>query len=65
VLAVGNHHLLFLGYGKDERGTDYWLVKNSWGNDWGEDGYVRIKRDDTMGPGMCGIASEGSYVLFE
>lgn len=49
-----DHAVLLVGYGVDRTtGTDvpYWTVKNSWGADWGEDGYFRIQR----GVGMCGI----------
>ena len=47
-----NHAALLVGYGTDSaRGIDYWIVKNSWGKEWGENGYFRIRR----GYGTCGI----------
>lgn len=49
-----NHAVLLVGYGTDEETKeDYWLVKNSWGTKWGEDGYFRILR----GHDECGIES--------
>jgi len=45
-----DHAVVVVGYGT-ENGVDYWLVKNSWGSNWGEKGFIRIKR----GVKMCGI----------
>lgn len=44
---VVNHAVTLLGYGTDAAEGDFWLVKNSWGPTWGEDGYIRLKRQST------------------
>lgn len=36
-------------------------MKNSWGSKWGEEGYIRIKRDVDAKEGQCGIAMKGSF----
>ncbi len=45
-----NHYVTLVGYGSED-GKDYWIVRNCWGINWGEDGYFRIKR----GEQTCGI----------
>lgn len=56
-----DHGVLIVGYG-EENETPYWLVKNSWGSTWGENGYVKIERTDSIHTrGVCGIAIEPSY----
>lgn len=48
----GGHAIIIVGWGRDiESGEDYWLVKNSWGPEWGDQGYFRIRR----GSNECGI----------
>jgi len=47
----GGHAMSTVGYGTD--GQPFWIIKNSWGSDWGEDGYIRLRR----GINKCTIAS--------
>ncbi|XVF27515.1 hypothetical protein REPUB_Repub14bG0114300 [Reevesia pubescens] len=58
-----NHAVTIVGYGTSEYGTKYWLIKNSWGEKWGEGGYIRIKRDVDTSEGLCGIATKASYPI--
>jgi cathepsin C len=52
--ATGGHAVLLIGYGEEDK-TPYWIVQNSWGADWGEDGYVRMSRSITrFGSGEVG-----------
>ncbi|KDP23192.1 hypothetical protein JCGZ_00325 [Jatropha curcas] len=56
-----DHGVTAVGYGTSSDGTKYWLVKNSWGTSWGENGYIRMERDIDASEGLCGIAMEPSY----
>jgi C1A family cysteine protease len=59
-----DHGVLVVGYGYDEQyDMKYWIIKNSWGPHWGENGYIRILRDSNDTRGLCGIAMDPSYPI--
>ena len=56
-----DHAVLAVGYGVDEdTGEEYYILKNSWGKDWGEAGYMRMAR--TYG-NLCGIATQATFPI--
>merc|ERR1711944_364802 len=59
-----NHGVQLVGYGTDAEHGDYWIVRNSWGPEWGEEGFIRLKRETEVNCGtdstpMMGTACEG------
>ena len=53
-----NHGILAVGYTEE-----YWILKNSWGESWGDKGYLKIKYD-AEGEGICGINMDNCYPTF-
>ena len=53
-----DHAIVAVGWG-EENGTQYYIVRNSWGSGWGENGFVRIQT--SSGAGVCGI---NQYVFY-
>jgi len=53
-----DHAINIVGFGTDTTtGKDYWIVRNSWGSSWGENGYIRVVRNKNM----CGLALDSVY----
>ncbi|KAH9508777.1 hypothetical protein Btru_050025 [Bulinus truncatus] len=56
-----DHAVLLTGYGTDpESKLPYWMIKNSWSQNWGCHGYIYLLRNNNN---MCGIATDASYVV--
>ncbi len=53
--ATINHAVTLEGYGTDQDGNDYWLVRNSWGEQWGESGYIKIAREKSAKDVQCEV----------
>jgi len=59
-----DHAVTIVGYGED-RGRKYWKIKNSWSNEWGEKGYMRLCRECGRNgkTGECGITVEAVFPI--
>jgi len=55
-----DHGVLLVGYGQEGDGSKYWLVKNSWSDGWGDNGYIKMAREEDN---MCGVATQASFPL--
>lgn len=59
LVIVLDHATLVVGYGANDSGEEYWIMKNSWGTSWGEQGYMRVAIKN--GVGIAGIQKEPLY----
>ena len=58
---IVNHGVLLVGYGTDDDLGDYWIGKNSWGQSWGEEGYIRLRRRSEPKCGYDNSPLDGTY----
>ena len=57
-----DHGVTLVGYGRDEEeGLDYWILRNSWGDAWGEGGYILLERGNRKPEGKCGVNMMASF----
>jgi C1A family cysteine protease len=54
---IHNHAVAIVGWGTDEQGMDYWVLRNSWGPAWGDEGYFKMQR----GVNMCCVGCENLF----
>ena len=73
ILTFYPFNLVIVGYGQEDITNEigetetirYWIARNSWGETWGENGFIRVKRGSGVKgePGVCGIARSPSVAL--
>lgn len=51
-----NHAMVIVGYDNSDPQNKFWVLRNMWGEDWGEDGYIRLEKDISSSSGKCGLA---------
>lgn len=54
-----NHGVVVVGYGRYNDTIDYWVVRNTWGENWGDQGYINIQR----GVNKCSIETYPAFVV--
>jgi len=54
-----DHGVLAVGYGAENE-TDYFLIRNSWGETWGDDGYIKLAQQSKTVNGTCGVLTAAS-----
>uniref|UniRef100_A0A2C9KT48 Peptidase C1A papain C-terminal domain-containing protein n=1 Tax=Biomphalaria glabrata TaxID=6526 RepID=A0A2C9KT48_BIOGL len=58
-----DHAMLLTGYGTDPKTKlPYWIIKNSWSEDWGVNGYAYTLRN---ADNLCGVATDATYVTMK